>query len=77
MKEGLTITIEDNAIAFGYPLPYDCIPVAGEVITWKGLKLELTEVSYGISHLRITGCVLNTNDARNELNMTFVGAKKS
>ena len=76
MKEGLTITIEDNAIAFEYPLPYEHIPIAGEVITWKGLKLWLEEVSYGISHLKITGYVLNTPDTRNELDMTFAGAKK-
>lgn len=75
MREGLTITIEDNAIAFGYPLPYDHIPIAGEVITWKGLKLELTEVSYGFSHLKITGYILNTLDARNELDMAFAGAQ--
>ena len=75
MKEGITITIEDNAIAFGYPLSYNNIPVAGEVITWKGLKLELTAVSRGISHLKITGYVLNTYDARMELDMAFAGAR--
>ena len=74
MSEGITITIEDNAIAFRYPL-YKDIPVAGEVITWKGLKIRITEVSYGFSHLKITGYVLNTHDARNELDMAFAGAQ--